>query len=282
MNIILLTFLLLAYPLYGVQNVSIKSLDKINDYPSSEKRTDICLGWNVTLNDVQKAFRLSEQISSGIWGYSYDHLPCAYRGKLVLDGEEYNYSMNGGGWLEIEFNTSTTRYGCSEQACQQYFLLSKVEKEWEEVHTNNILLRYPEFLTVHRGEDMITLTHDVAFKHKQYLDGRSGEVVLNTKRDFSMTLEVYDDLKTALQKHYLESYNLQDAKKNDSYIIRTGSEGVGDVYQIRRVGGKVFVLALRYNINKMTPLQKYIPSVLNFEEALKLQNEIALQIEYLE
>ena len=103
-------------------------------------------------------------------------------------------------------------------------------------------------------------------------------MLFKKKRDFYMTIQVYNNLDEVLKEHYLEDDDLIEGEHENGYRIRTGVEGIGIVYNIVKKDKKIFVLALNYNINPITSLQKYKPFILTSEEALDLQDLIMSKI----
>jgi len=177
-------------------------------------------------------------------------------------------------WIKVKFYDKSKEkdyYGW----VHKYYLEEK--KTWKKSKINGISLTYPSFFKIYTQGNIIYLTHRVKFKYEQYLDGRYGVSKFNKKKDFYMTLQLYDNLQKALKENYLETYDLKKEKYGNVYTVRTGVEGIGDIYHIVKKDKKIYLFILKYNINPITPLQNNIPFILTHKDILALQKEIVLK-----
>ena len=110
------------------EKIEIISLMKTNNYPSSLKDTSICMNWKLNKQNLPDILKSFVKISSPEWHYSYDHLPCAYQGKLMYKGNTYTFDINGGSWLSINYPDSVIRYGCRDSSCIDFFLSQPIEE----------------------------------------------------------------------------------------------------------------------------------------------------------
>ena len=154
---------------------------------------------------------------------------------------------------------------------------------WKEYKTKDITIYYPVFLTLENNSEL-HLFKKTQFLHKQYKDGRDGVVEMNEIYDFNMIIKVYDSFQKALKENYLlggydfnkSSYSADEPvqKMQNGYSIRTGSEGIGDIYFIQHKHNKTLVGILKYNKNHILPLQKTIPFLINYKESIELAKQI--------
>ena len=88
---------------------------------TSESRDPGCLAWKIQPDDVKSFFARSEMLTAeGM--HSYDVYPCTYSGWLSVDGAEYEFGINAGGFGSIK-SRQTDRvvfYGC-KRGCERLF-----------------------------------------------------------------------------------------------------------------------------------------------------------------
>jgi hypothetical protein len=94
--------------------------------PPQARRDDFisraCADWTLTTADVQYFFAHADRIGPAEWHYTYDAMPCEYHGSLAVDGQRYQYEINGGsfGVLIGTSAAGATYYGCKDR-CARLF-----------------------------------------------------------------------------------------------------------------------------------------------------------------
>lgn len=84
---------------------------KNNDYPSSKADTAMCKNWALNSQNIEQIIKDSEPISGPDWHHLFDHLPCSITGQLKQENRTFEFQINGGSWLTIKNNDSTTYFG---------------------------------------------------------------------------------------------------------------------------------------------------------------------------
>ena len=79
----------------------ILTVNKSNDYPSSETDTSYCTDWILTKQEIEKIIKECEPISGYEWGQLFEHWPCLYTGNIEQNELYYDYELNAGGWMVI-------------------------------------------------------------------------------------------------------------------------------------------------------------------------------------
>ena len=229
--------------------VNVKSDDKLNvrKYPNYKSQILLRLP-----NKSLKLFMLKKDIDNRI---NISWVKVHY-----FDEESYTYKT---GWVNKKYLLSLDT--------------------WKEYKTKDITIYYPVFLTLENNSEL-HLFKKTQFIHKQYKDGRDGVVEMNEIYDFNMIIKVYDSFQKALKENYLlggydfnkSSYSADEPvqKMQNGYSIRTGSEGIGDIYFIQHKHNKTLVGILKYNKNHILPLQKTIPFLINYKESIELAKQI--------
>ena len=113
----------------NIKEINILTSFKNNNYPSSLKDSTICNKWMLSKEDIKKVITLSKKINNSQWDYAYDHLPCQYSGKLKFKNNEYDFNLNSGAWLEINYKNSIIRYGYEMNDYEKYFLSSPLDND---------------------------------------------------------------------------------------------------------------------------------------------------------
>ncbi|MEG3193764.1 hypothetical protein SNE32_16205, partial [Lysobacter sp. D1-1-M9] len=90
----------------------------------SEGRVDgaACAAWQLDVAQVEQFFRLSEEFEESPYAMFYQ-LPCKVTGRLVSEGQSWNFSIDGGGTAVWTDQGRTRYWGCSAEACEPLVLL---------------------------------------------------------------------------------------------------------------------------------------------------------------
>ena len=83
------------------ENFKVVNYDKVIDEQIKDVDTLSCSQWKLNSLDIEKVINESKPISVHEWHYIYGHLPCEYQGKLLQGSEEFEFSINAGGWMKI-------------------------------------------------------------------------------------------------------------------------------------------------------------------------------------
>jgi hypothetical protein len=103
------------------QRFEVSSLARVTEGPPEE--AVVCREWTLSSRDVKRFFAHAEMLNPTEWHYSYDILPCAYTGWLSVDGLDYKFGINAGGFGTIELSTSGGKYllySC-KRGCEKLF-----------------------------------------------------------------------------------------------------------------------------------------------------------------
>lgn len=85
---------------------------------------EACMNWTLSNDDVERIFRLSSEISSIERTANYYYIPCEIGGTMKKDSSTFSYQVNAGATMElISVDNTYSYYGCSGEACTQYFLM---------------------------------------------------------------------------------------------------------------------------------------------------------------
>jgi len=187
------------------------------------------------------------------------------------------------GWRCIQYYNFTTKKNYTGWVNKKYLSLLNT---WKKYKTKYMILYYPTFLILENNYKLHFLKH-TQYRYKQYKDGRDGIVEMGEMNDFDMTLKLYDSFQEALKENYLvdgydfnkSTYNTNEPvqKIKEGYSIRTGVEGVGEIYFIQTKHNKTLVGVLKYNKNHITPLQKSTPFLINYQQSIELAKKIMLK-----
>jgi len=87
---------------------------------------DACSDWNLSTEQVELFFSLSERITSREKHDSYSYFPCEIKGSLSLNDTVFEYIINGGAYAELYHNDQLLYlFGCSNDTCSSFVLIEK-------------------------------------------------------------------------------------------------------------------------------------------------------------
>jgi len=81
-----------------------------------------CAAWQLDATQVEQFFRLSEEFEESPYAMFYQ-LPCKITGRLISEGQSWDFSIDGGGTAVWTDHGRTRHWGCSAKACEPLVLL---------------------------------------------------------------------------------------------------------------------------------------------------------------
>lgn len=112
-------------------NFTIISLIKTSDYPSSADDTLMCINWSLSKEQARTIIRSAQVINGHQWHYLFSHLPCQAIGKIIQNGQTFEYAINSGSWITIGNQDSTIILGVFNEGLEGLFLDSVWKEEDE-------------------------------------------------------------------------------------------------------------------------------------------------------
>ncbi|MFA7030556.1 MAG: SH3 domain-containing protein [Candidatus Cloacimonadaceae bacterium] len=186
-----------------------------------------------------------------------------------------------GNWLQVKYISQQTQSENLGWVSKHY--VEPITK-YKTTNIEKMQFSYPSFLKIQKDNNgWINFKHEVSYMFEQYTDGKNGVVKQNKLVNLNLYLKIYDTFKEALAENYLQDYNFSKQKYekydpvqkiHNGFTVRTGVEGVGQVFRILQKSNKTIVFALNYNINPITPLQNSKPVILKEEDKIRIQEDI--------
>lgn len=93
----------------------------------------ICTDWILKKEDFFKLIKRTKKMDSDDLHYLFETQTCIYKGRFLLEGREYTFGINSGGWLHLEYGDIVM--GCFDKKCESYFL-GKVDNPSKEFIKN--------------------------------------------------------------------------------------------------------------------------------------------------
>ncbi len=82
---------------------------------------EACKKWNLNTDDIYKIFKISNKYEYNPHR-EFDYAPCDMEGKVSLNGEIWNFYINGGGITTLEKKNNTIYLGCNSKECDPFFI----------------------------------------------------------------------------------------------------------------------------------------------------------------
>lgn len=92
------------------------------DGPPGDALQDACQAWELSAQQVERFFQLSEPYSSNPYSGFYQ-LPCSVSGELQAEGKAWTFEINGGGTATWRAKEETRYWGCSVEECGPLVLM---------------------------------------------------------------------------------------------------------------------------------------------------------------
>lgn len=93
---------------------------------SIEYRGDNCQDWSIKKQEIETLYKFLIFENSYSQDQFYNHHSCDAFGKMIINGSEYDYFLNPGGYMYVK-NSDTAYYlGCDSIPCSEYFLSTKI------------------------------------------------------------------------------------------------------------------------------------------------------------
>ncbi len=117
----------LRYLIDNIDSIKVVSLEK-GYMETSLPDSLICETWILTEDDFRDIIKNTRKIDYDDLHYLYDTQTCIYKGIIEVNNEHYDFFINSGGWVYLDFGSITL--GCFDEKCEKYFL-GKVDKPEE-------------------------------------------------------------------------------------------------------------------------------------------------------
>lgn len=104
-------------------DIQINQQSRVITYKIVENETDdLCLKWEKPeMEEFFDIFPLLDSVSSIEWNGCFDNWSCGYEGEVVIEGENFSFSLDAGGWVILYNKESQLYYVCRKKACKKYF-----------------------------------------------------------------------------------------------------------------------------------------------------------------
>lgn len=84
---------------------------------------DTCLWeWELSKETIKDILISFTPIDSQQWKHEFDHIPCAIKGQIVQNNQEFDYSINAGSWFSISNHDTILYFGDLDQKYKEYFI----------------------------------------------------------------------------------------------------------------------------------------------------------------
>lgn len=97
-------------------------VEKILQETTDNTLSAACRSWNPDSNTIQAVFMLSRAYPEEPYSLFYQ-TPCDVSGKMTIDGQPWQFSLNGGGIMTLTSGNKTLYRGCSDAQCAPHILL---------------------------------------------------------------------------------------------------------------------------------------------------------------
>lgn len=81
-----------------------------------------CRNWAPDSDAIKAVFTLGREYAEEPYSQFYQ-TPCDASGELTADGQQWHFSLNGGGIMTLTSGNKTLYRGCSDAQCAPYILL---------------------------------------------------------------------------------------------------------------------------------------------------------------
>lgn len=167
-------------------------------------------------------------------------------------------------WININYFDTSSNTTYSGWVYSKYISPNSTYKS---IKYNDFTISYPFFLEHSLKENnWINFKYSIPYKYVQYQDGLYGEKEQNSFDNINLSLKIYKNFDEAIKDNFLlqgfdfskTAYGQYEPlqKIKNGFTVRLGHEGVGRKAFILNHKNYVLVYYLKYNINKITPLEK--------------------------
>ncbi|XOB63267.1 hypothetical protein ACMC56_05520 [Campylobacterota bacterium DY0563] len=196
---------------------------------------------------------------------------------LITKGKIFN------NWVNINYLDILNNKTYSGWVYSKYI---SPNSQYKFIKYKDFTVSYPFFLHVnYEDNNWINFKYTIPFQYTQYEDGRYGEKEQNNFDNINLSLKIYKTFDEVIKDNLLlKDFNFSKReygqyeplqKIKNGFTVRLGHEGVGKKVFIINHKNHVLVYYLKYNINKITPLEKNKDIYIYTEEdKIKIIDEI--------
>jgi len=108
----------------NIKILMLESSRYLDDGADDKLLKSACLQWQLSTDDINKIFKISEKFSSHqriVRDFYW--LPCEISGKLIANGIEWSFIINSAATAVWENDNDVIYWGCSNVECESFFLL---------------------------------------------------------------------------------------------------------------------------------------------------------------